>query len=196
MHIIEETQLRFSLSPRGECGLIIAPAAPIPYFGIQKSFYPKTFDVQRPRLGPGFTWTVLVDMEATPSSVFTTYKTSRRENYDAARARAQIPSYTALAEVLLHNTEGLITEGSLTTVYLQQNGRWVTPSASSGANLGTTRRWALERGLCVEGDVTLLELLESCHELNQITFCWLSNGLRGFNYAYIRTGTYDRERDE
>lgn len=194
--MIEGLQLRFALSPGGECDLIMAPAAPLPHSGIQKSFYPKTFDVQYPRLGPGFTWTVLVDTEATPSSDFTRYKTSRREHYDAARTRAQIPSYTALAEVLLHNTEGLITEGSLTTVYLQRNGRWVTPSASSGANLGTTRRWALETGLCIEADVTLSELLESCNEPNQVTFCWLSNGLRGFNYGYIRTGTYDRERDE
>ena len=32
-------------------------------------------------------------------------------------------------------------------------GTWVTPGGASGGLQGTTRRWALEQGLCVEGIV-------------------------------------------
>lgn len=136
---------------------------------------------------------------STSSAAFTTFKTSNREHYDAARARAHIPSYAAPAEVLLHDAQGLLIEGSLTSVYVHVRsrgdqdgdddgngtGRWLTPRAASGANLGTTRRWALERGLCVEGDVAVEEIRggSGC--------AWISNGLKGFMYGHVADGTFE-----
>ena len=83
-----------------------------------------------------------------------TYKTSSRAAYSTSRSRT-LPSpddYTQ--EVLLFNAQGQITEGSFCTPYFQRDRRWVTPAVREvGGQRGTSRRWALERGLCVEGAV-------------------------------------------
>lgn len=103
-------------------------------------------------------WQVLVDGVRTPASAYTHYKTTQRDVYDAARARAGL-AITDAKEVLLVNATAdaadghVIMEGSLTTPYFWRRGRWVTPPVppafapgrGSGGNDGTTRRWALER---------------------------------------------------
>lgn len=103
-------------------------------------------------------WQVLVDGATTPASAYTHYKTTRRDVYDAARARAGLV-ITDAKEVLLVNATAdaagghVVMEGSLTTPYFWRRGRWVTPPVppafapgrGSGGNDGTTRRWALER---------------------------------------------------
>ncbi|KAF7508540.1 hypothetical protein GJ744_009089 [Endocarpon pusillum] len=117
---------------------------------------------------------VKLDLEPTPASLFTSYKTSERIPYDRARGAADIAhkSPTA-AEVLLFNPHGEITECSVSTPYFQRHGRWVTPSLSSGGNAGVTRRLALENGLCEEQTI----LMES---LRHQEIIWISNGVRGF----------------
>ena len=69
-------------------------------------------------------------------------------------------------------------EASITTPYFWRAGNWVTPSAVQGGNLGTTRRWALQRGLCVEGTVKR----ESVSKGERI---WLSNGVRGWGWGSV-----------
>ena len=106
--------------------------------------------------------------------------------------------------MLLHDARGLLSEGSLTSLYVHLRssggrgtdddddddgkGRWVTPRAESGANLGTTRRWALERGLCVEGDVTVEDIRAANGGGGG---AWVSNGLKGFMYGCIVEGTFE-----
>jgi len=85
------------------------------------------------------------------------------------------------SEVLLFNESGLITEGSLLTPYFYRNGGWVTPAVEGddvGGQRGTSRRWALESGMAVEGtvDVRTLRVGERV---------WLSNGVRGFGWGKI-----------
>jgi 4-amino-4-deoxychorismate lyase len=96
---------------------------------------------------------VVIDQVSTAQNEFTHFKTTRREAYDTARARAGI-QMGDLKEVLLVNADnGFVMEGSLTTPYLWRRGRWVTPPVSrtfgsdrdDGGQDGTTRRWALER---------------------------------------------------
>lgn len=117
---------------------------------------------------------ITVDTEPTPSTLFTTHKTSHRVVYDAARIRASItPCSPLAAEVLLYNELYEITEASLSTVYLYRAGRWITPAAECGGNLSVTRRLALAGGFCVEGRVSIDEVRDG-------EIIWLSNAARGF----------------
>lgn len=122
-------------------------------------------------------WRIYVDTQATHPSGFTTHKTTAREDYTAARLRAGISSPAETAEVLVLNPHGEIMEGSITTPYFWRHGPdgpvWCTPPLSSGGNDGTTRRYALAQGFCIERAVTKAELLDGEE-------CWLSNGVRGF----------------
>jgi 4-amino-4-deoxychorismate lyase len=73
---------------------------------------------------------------------------------------------------VLVNPSGELMEGSVTSVYFFRDGKWVTPSVASGGQIGTTRRWLIERGYCIEGIV-------KAESLQDGEMCWISNGLRG-----------------
>lgn len=82
-------------------------------------------------------------------------------------------------EVLLVSTrDEEIMEGSLTSIILWREGRWVTPPVSSGGQAGTTRRWLIWEGL-VKEEVVKVETLRDGEE------CWLSNGVRGLIFGRI-----------
>lgn len=123
-------------------------------------------------------WVVTPDIIHTLPSSYTSHKTTSRGVYDAARLRAQIHAATDPKEVLLISSKGEIMEGSLTTPYFWRNGKWTTPLPESGGQLGTTRRWAIEQGLCREDVVTGSSLIAG-------EDCWVSNGVRGFLFGKI-----------
>ena len=81
-------------------------------------------------------------------------------------------------EVLIVNDDGQIMEGCRFTPYFRRGSKWVTPAAESGGNLGTTRRWALEKGLCEEGVVTV-------GSVRYGEMVVLSNGAKGFQTGFI-----------
>jgi 4-amino-4-deoxychorismate lyase len=92
-------------------------------------------------------WVVMADPMKTAPTLYTSYKTTCRDMYNSARERVGIKDMAEKREVLLvSNNHGEIMEGSLTTPYLWRNGKWTTPHVSSGGQIGTTRRWALEKG--------------------------------------------------
>jgi 4-amino-4-deoxychorismate lyase len=125
-------------------------------------------------------WTVVVDPEKTTPSEFTIYKTTYRDMYIGARARAGIESMTDCKEVLIVSDTGSeIMEGSLTSVLFWRGGRWVTPPVSSGGQAGTTRRWLLENGLCDEEVVSRDSLVDGEE-------CWISNGVRGLIWGKVK----------
>lgn len=135
-----------------------------------------------------FEFEVLVDKQSTAKTEFTHFKTTHRAMYDDARLRASILKFTDKTEVLLFNKDdGSIMEGSLTTPYFFRHGVWVTPpipsefdiTQGSGGNNGTTRRWALERGLVVEEVVHASSIVDGEE-------CWISNGVRGFVHGKVR----------
>ena len=134
-------------------------------------------------------------MPTTPSAL-THYKTSLRAMYDSARTRAGIQSLADRREVILVDDAGRIMEGSLTTPYFWRGGRWVTPPATrrsgsggeddgegewQGGQDGTTRRWALRRGIVEEETVLAASVVEG-EEV------WISNGVRGFIRGVMRLG--------
>ena len=125
-------------------------------------------------------WKIFLDAQATPSTDYTSYKTNRRAMYDEARLR-RLPEGTTMSsavEVVMYNTDDEITEGSLTSVFLHRDGRWVTPPTSSGCQRGTTRRWALEKGLCVEETIKRNSLMNGEKVI-------ISNGARGFSLGTL-----------
>jgi hypothetical protein len=95
----------------------------------------------------GAPWDLLLDPMRTKPSPYTTYKTTNRDMYTAARERVGIKDMAEKREVLIVSENGgEIMEGSLTSVFLYRDGKWTTPPVSSGGQVGTTRRWALENG--------------------------------------------------
>jgi 4-amino-4-deoxychorismate lyase len=92
--------------------------------------------------------------------------------YATARSRAGIKSFQEHAEVVLVNPAGELMEGSVTSVYFFRDGKWVTPPVTSGGQIGTTRRWLMEQGHCIEGVIEAKSLQDG-------EMCWISNGLRG-----------------
>jgi branched-subunit amino acid aminotransferase/4-amino-4-deoxychorismate lyase len=143
---------------------------------------------------PSHLWRVYVDSQPTLPSGFTTHKTTARNDYTAARLRAGITSPAETSEVLVINPRGEIMEGSITTPYFRRRGpisrlsgqdsaepAWITPPLSSGGNAGTSRRYALSQGFCVEEVIPQLDLVDGEE-------CWLSNGVRGFMLGVVVLG--------
>jgi len=160
-------------------GLFHVSASEVPKISIA-NLYPKSLSALDS--SPGATaWRVFVSPVSTTPSMFTKHKTTHRGKYD--EVRKYIPAWAVdardpgnkgtMPEILLVNTQGEIMEGSITTPYFFRNGRWITPPAASGGNIGTTRRWALESGLCVEEVVNMRDV-----ETGESV--WLSNGARGW----------------
>ncbi|CAM1500948.1 Fc.00g101100.m01.CDS01 [Cosmosporella sp. VM-42] len=135
-------------------------------------------------------YTLLVDDVETARSEYTHYKTTKRAMYDSARHRAKIIPTENKEVLIIHQDSGCIMEGSTTTPYFWRDGKWVTPPVSasfswkdgSGGQDGTSRRWALEKGLASEQVVKGDSLLEGEE-------CWISNGVRGFLCATIALPT-------
>lgn len=118
-------------------------------------------------------WTVSLDCQPTVIGADTMYKTWDRRCYDRARASAKVVTYDERKEVLLYNENGAVMDASITTPYFFRNGRWTTPKTDSGGQQGTTRRWALERGLCKEAIISTKDLQDG-------EVIWLSNAVRGY----------------
>ncbi|KAH8685889.1 aminotransferase [Tricladium varicosporioides] len=123
---------------------------------------------------------VLPDTNKTAPSPFTSYKTTSRAIYMSGRERVGIQDMAEKKEVLILSTkDGEIMEGSLTSPYFWRDGKWVTPNIASGGQIGTTRRWALGKGFCVEGIITADSLIDGEE-------CWISNGVRGFAPGIVK----------
>jgi hypothetical protein len=118
-------------------------------------------------------WTISLDTESTEPTESTIIKTYDRSAYDRARSAAKITSFAEQREVLLYTAQGLILDGSLSTPYFYRGGRWVAPSSNTGGQQGSTRRWALGKGLAAEDDVEVKSLAEG-----EVVF--MSNAIKGF----------------
>jgi 4-amino-4-deoxychorismate lyase len=129
-------------------------------------------------------YSILLDSQPTPVDSHTIFKTTRRPHYDSSRSRKLNQNSTSdlAEEVLLFNPSGNIMEGSLTTPYFHRNGRWVTPpvwEANHGGQRGTTRRYAIEKTLCVEETIPSSSLKNG-------EKVWISNGVRGFGWGLLK----------
>lgn len=83
-------------------------------------------------------------------------------------------------------------DGSITTPYFFRDGKWLTPHTECGGQQGTTRRWAIDQGLCTAAFIPF-------ESLRRDEIIWLSNGVKGFFTARVvtmdggfsRTPSYD-----
>jgi 4-amino-4-deoxychorismate lyase len=100
--------------------------------------------------------TIYMDSQPTPTSIFTSTKTTQRTVYNDARARIGLtlgPSSTVTeSDVLLYNPDNLITETSIFNIAFYRSSSWITPAATTGCLPGVFRRWLLEQGRIREAD--------------------------------------------
>lgn len=143
-------QVRLVLHRAGNITATIAPVSPLGADPVLASHISPSTDTLPPSLGDPIA--LFLDSAATPSSLFTTTKTTNRDHYSAARARFGLPEAGGPADVLLWNTKGMITETSVRNVAFFRHGRWVTPHDSTGCLPGVMRRWLLEQLLVVTDD--------------------------------------------
>ncbi|KAM3425148.1 hypothetical protein BST61_g7107 [Cercospora zeina] len=141
-----------------------------------ESLFPKSFKVKP---NTPIEWTIVLDSEPTEPSEGTMYKTNDRSSYGRARAAAQILTYQIPREVLLYTPGRVVLDGSICTPYFFRDGEWVTPEAAAGGLQGTTRRWALTKELCVEGNISI----DSFQDGETV---WLSNAVRGYFPAVFK----------
>jgi para-aminobenzoate synthetase/4-amino-4-deoxychorismate lyase len=80
------------------------------------------------------------------------HKTTDRVFYDRAREDS------GCAEVVFIDQDGFVTEGSFTNVFVERDGKLVTPPLARGLLPGILRRKLLETGEAVEGDLTVEDL--------------------------------------
>lgn len=86
------------------------------------------------------------DVPVDPADIMLFHKTSRRERYEAARAR-----HPDADDVLLVNLRGEITESTIANVAAKMDGRWITPALDAGLLAGTERAALLADGTVEEG---------------------------------------------
>jgi para-aminobenzoate synthetase/4-amino-4-deoxychorismate lyase len=114
-------------------------------------------------------WRVRIDTEPIDlSGPWAWHKTTRREIYDEAVARAPADC----DDVILWNERGELTETTRANLVLRLDGRWLTPPVEVGLLAGTLRRRLLERGRIDESRLTL-------DDLERAERAVLINSLRG-----------------
>jgi para-aminobenzoate synthetase/4-amino-4-deoxychorismate lyase len=98
------------------------------------------------------------------------HKTSRRKFYD--RERKRMAAEVGCDEVLFVNEKGELTEGSRSNIFVERNGRLLTPHVDCGLLDGCLRRDLLDQRDCSEALLTRVDL-----EIADRVF--LGNSLRG-----------------
>ncbi|MGE0639597.1 MAG: aminodeoxychorismate synthase component I [Thermoanaerobaculia bacterium] len=104
------------------------------------------------------------------SSPLLFHKTVRREVYDRTLAEARS---RGADEAILWNGRGELTEGTRTNLALRLDGRWLTPSRSSGLLAGVLRGELLDRG-------RIREAVLGVDDLARAEAVALFSALRGF----------------
>ena len=106
------------------------------------------------------------------NSVYLFHKTTLRKLYDEERDR--IVNGQGYYEVLFVNEKGEVTEGSYTNIFLEKNGRLMTPPVFCGLLPGVFRRYLLQKypELVVEKTFTR-------KDLEQADALYVANSVRG-----------------
>jgi para-aminobenzoate synthetase/4-amino-4-deoxychorismate lyase len=114
-----------------------------------------------------------------PDDVFLYHKTTCRRVYEQA-AKA----HPGVADVILHNCRGEVTESTVANVVAEIDGRLCTPPVHCGLLPGTCREELLARGTIVERVITIEELLGS-------PAVYLVNSVRGKRLVRVARPTDD-----
>ena len=90
-----------------------------------------------------------------PDSPFLFHKTTHRPWYEEAREEAE---RLGLTEIVFFDEKGRLTEGTISNVFLEIDGRLYTPPLSLGLLPGILRETLLETGRCREKEIHLSDL--------------------------------------
>ncbi len=107
-----------------------------------------------------------------PGDPFLHHKTTRRDIFERAFQDAQS---AGLDEVIFLNRRGQVAEASRNSVFIERDGRFVTPTLSAGVLPGVLRRLLIESGEAIEADLDPDALYS--HPV------WLGNSLHGLRKA-------------
>ena len=83
------------------------------------------------------------------------------------------------ADVLFLNQQGEVTEGAISNVFIEMDGKWLTPPVGCGLLAGVYRRHLLETLANVEERVLYPE------DLRRADAVYVSNAVRGLRKAEI-----------
>jgi para-aminobenzoate synthetase/4-amino-4-deoxychorismate lyase len=82
-------------------------------------------------------------------------------------------------DLLFQNTRGEVTEGAISNVFVEKDGRWLTPPVECGLLAGVYRRHLLETLPSVE------ERILHTEELRRADAVYLCNAVRGLRRVEI-----------
>lgn len=109
-----------------------------------------------PLLPESASWRLsLADEKVDPKELWLFFKTTLRGRYDRALAAARA---SGADEAVFLNTEGLLTEGTRTNLFVKLEGRWWTPPLESGLLPGVYRQHLLQTGRVRERALRLEDL--------------------------------------
>jgi para-aminobenzoate synthetase/4-amino-4-deoxychorismate lyase len=115
--------------------------------------------------------TIRISEQRTRSTdVFLRHKTTDRDLYDRSLAEARAAGYD---ELLFLNERDELTEGTISNLFIERNGKLLTPPLSSGVLPGIYRRHILETNPNAEEQTLTLA------DLNSADTIYLCNALRG-----------------
>ena len=105
------------------------------------------------------------------------HKTTARSRYD--RALAALADQPDVFDALFFNTRGELCEGARSNVFIERDGKLLTPPLACGLLPGVMRRHLLESGRAVECVLTR-EDVQSAPAL------YVANALRGLMRVFLR----------
>lgn len=111
-----------------------------------------------------------------PDDPFFFHKTTHRAIYAGALQEARESGFV---DVLFLNMRGEVTEGAISNIFIEKDGRWITPPVSCGLLPGIYRRHLLETRADVEERVLYLEDLKSADAI------YITNAVRGLQRVII-----------
>jgi para-aminobenzoate synthetase/4-amino-4-deoxychorismate lyase len=124
-----------------------------------------------PDAGPGRIGRVCISPHRTdPDDAMLYHKTTKRARYALAYQQA---SHDGFDDVLFLNLRGELTEGAISNVFIERNGRWSTPPVACGLLAGVFRRHLLATRPEIEERVLKLDDLRSADAI------YLTNAVRG-----------------
>lgn len=102
------------------------------------------------------------------------HKTTDRACYGGPRQEARMQQ--GADEVVFTDAEGALTEGSFTSIFVERDGRMLTPPLAQGLLPGILRRELIDQGRAVEHPLMPADLADGF---------WLGNSLRGLMRARL-----------
>ena len=122
-------------------------------------------------------YAVIADERLDADDYLLRHKTSARSRYDAALATLR--DHPEVFDLIFLNTRGEVCEGARSSVFVERDGRLLTPPLACGLLPGVMRRYLLESGRAVECVLHRDDLLGAAP-------VYLANALRGLIPVTVR----------